>query len=414
MNSGNEYRLFKLFATFCFLAIIIFCFAPKQGMAAGYVPLAPIEGTLIPGTTQTDLPTYLVGMFKVGVAGAGVLAFLMIVWGGFTYLSTDAITGKEEGKARITRAVGGLILALTSYIILNTINPQLVILDLYFGKPADPKNMLSGPKEYNPSLIDQTLAKLETASAEREKKMTEEAAALRAKAAQLKALAEASTAPGAEPLSEPEREAPRVEAADLEREAALVDLDNVANGKERLATENALNAYTPEKLDAALIRADKNIGEIQQAYLDARNYFGRTDSTKLPALVTDEMNKISVIRKSEAFGTIDTPPLREGYDYSNRAEISDKGIVAPQFIDEAALNRQIATQMANILKERNVQVQLLSGIKADNPNLSTEISARNANIHKMANDQICQIKVRCKDRGYTCYQNYPNIPCTYN
>lgn len=122
---------------------------PKTGAGEpGYILLAPIgSGTTEDCTQQapdgtthtvrcTTLSTYLTGMFKVGIGVAGALAFLMIVWGGFTYLSTDAITGKEEGKERIERALGGLVLALASYIILNTINPQLVNLDIYFGEKA--------------------------------------------------------------------------------------------------------------------------------------------------------------------------------------------------------------------------------------------------------------------------------------
>ncbi|MDO8483092.1 MAG: hypothetical protein Q7S86_04730 [bacterium] len=139
--SPNHKKTLALPILLVLIAIMFFAVSPKQSTAQGYVPLAPIEGTFNPATGKTDLSTYLTGIFKVGVAGAGALAFLMIVWGGFTYLSTDVITGKEEGKARIERAVGGLILALTSYIILNTINPKLVELDLYFGQPADQGKM---------------------------------------------------------------------------------------------------------------------------------------------------------------------------------------------------------------------------------------------------------------------------------
>ncbi len=106
-----------------------------------YVPLATIPGTVDPATGKATLSTYMTGIFKFGVAAAGVLAFITIVWGGFTYLSTDSITGKEEGKHYVERALGGLILALVSYIILNTINPKLVELDIYFGKPADQAKM---------------------------------------------------------------------------------------------------------------------------------------------------------------------------------------------------------------------------------------------------------------------------------
>ena len=158
MTTDNK-KTFAIPILFAIVALAIFTLAPKQSAAQNYVPLAPIEGTTIgPCATsdpsnpncKTNLSVYLTGIFKVGVAGAGVLAFLMIVWGGFTYLSTDVITGKEEGKARIERAVGGLILALTSYIILNTINPKLVELDLYFGDAARQANRAEAPSDLPP------------------------------------------------------------------------------------------------------------------------------------------------------------------------------------------------------------------------------------------------------------------------
>src|SRR3989344_8654675 len=90
----------------CLFAFTLLIFSPKDTGAAtidGYVPLATIPGTVDPTTGKTDLSTYMTGIFKFGVAAAGVLAFITIVWGGFTYLSTDSITGKEEGKHYIER-----------------------------------------------------------------------------------------------------------------------------------------------------------------------------------------------------------------------------------------------------------------------------------------------------------------------
>ena len=150
---------FGMFAAVLFLALFFLTLSlPILSVsAADYVQLAPIPGTASQppcgnGVTVncggTNLSTYLTGMFKVGIVLAGVLAFFTIVWGGFTYLSTDAITGKEEGKARIGRALGGLVLALASFIILNTINPNLVNLNLNFGKATDPADSLR-PGSFN-------------------------------------------------------------------------------------------------------------------------------------------------------------------------------------------------------------------------------------------------------------------------
>lgn len=92
-----------------------------------YEPLSPIKGyTDVGSGVGTSLPIYLVGMFKLLIAVAGALAVVMIVIGGIQYMSTDAIYGKKDGKEKINRALGGLLLALASWLILNTINPKLL------------------------------------------------------------------------------------------------------------------------------------------------------------------------------------------------------------------------------------------------------------------------------------------------
>ena len=66
--------------------------------------------------------------FVVGFAAA--LAVLMIVVGGFQYMLGESIGMKSAGRERATSAVLGLGLLLVSWLILNTINPDLLTLDL--------------------------------------------------------------------------------------------------------------------------------------------------------------------------------------------------------------------------------------------------------------------------------------------
>lgn len=153
---SNHKKLRELATALFFIALLFLSFAPAAFSASDYVQLAPIPGTspqppcgngVTVNCGRTNLSYYLTGMFKVGVISAGILAFLMMVWGGLSYLSTDVITGKEEGKARIQRALGGLVLALASYIILYTINPNLVSLNLNFGPAANPQAGLNAPAD---------------------------------------------------------------------------------------------------------------------------------------------------------------------------------------------------------------------------------------------------------------------------
>lgn len=77
-----------------------------------------VEGITIGG--------YVNKMVGIIIAVAGVLAVVMLVVGGVQYMTTDALAGKTNARETITKALLGLILALGSYLILRTINPNLL------------------------------------------------------------------------------------------------------------------------------------------------------------------------------------------------------------------------------------------------------------------------------------------------
>lgn len=92
-----------------------------------YTPLEPIP---VLGGGTVSLTSYIPNLVKLIIQIAGVLAVVMIVLGGVQYLSTDAIGGKSEGKQKIENAIYGLLLAIGAYVILNTINPGTLQLQL--------------------------------------------------------------------------------------------------------------------------------------------------------------------------------------------------------------------------------------------------------------------------------------------
>ncbi|MDD4989570.1 MAG: hypothetical protein PHV42_04060 [Candidatus Pacebacteria bacterium] len=109
-----------------------------------YQPLAPIPGVQTGGgLTPVNLEDYLGSLFKIGIGLCAVFAVLMIVIGGLEYVMTDKIASKEDAKTRITNALVGLLLALSSYILLYTINPELVKLN--FLKSSSNPNASIGP-----------------------------------------------------------------------------------------------------------------------------------------------------------------------------------------------------------------------------------------------------------------------------
>lgn len=67
--------------------------------------------------------------FIVGISGFA--AFIMLVWGGFQWLTSAGNPARiSEAKDRLTSAFLGLIIILASFLILQVINPELVTLRL--------------------------------------------------------------------------------------------------------------------------------------------------------------------------------------------------------------------------------------------------------------------------------------------
>lgn len=93
-----------------------------------YKPLASLPGLEEPIDTATDCAfgKYLNIMIKLIIGLAAVMAMVMIVMGGIEYMTSELISGKEAGKETVQHALLGLVLALSAYLILNTINPKLL------------------------------------------------------------------------------------------------------------------------------------------------------------------------------------------------------------------------------------------------------------------------------------------------
>lgn len=87
-----------------------------------------------PPSANASIPDYINNLYKFAVGIAGLLALGMIVGGGVYYTVSAGSSDKQrEAKDMITSAVWGVVLLLGSYLILNTINPQITSLSLSFG-----------------------------------------------------------------------------------------------------------------------------------------------------------------------------------------------------------------------------------------------------------------------------------------
>ncbi len=88
-----------------------------------YTLLAPI-GDL--ETAPDNIGDYFNTMFEIIIGICAVLAVVMIVIGGIQYMGNESVFGKTEAKSQIWRAILGLLIALASFALLNTIDPNLL------------------------------------------------------------------------------------------------------------------------------------------------------------------------------------------------------------------------------------------------------------------------------------------------
>jgi hypothetical protein len=164
-------RLIGLFST-CFILTMIVLFpilvqaeganrqnsegqTTSSGKGLNYIPMEQIPGLVNNG----DLPTYIVGLYKFGIWTVGICALLMIVLGGFMYV-TSAGNNASMGKAKtvITDAIIGLIMALTAYLLLNEINPDLLKIKFPTGQavPVNTSNQSGNASNSNNLAGNQT------------------------------------------------------------------------------------------------------------------------------------------------------------------------------------------------------------------------------------------------------------------
>ena len=74
--------------------------------------------------------------FIVGIAG--LAAFVMLVWGGVQWLLSGAIPSQaSEAKEKVRSAILGLLLVLSSFLIVQVINPELTVLRGSVFEPID-------------------------------------------------------------------------------------------------------------------------------------------------------------------------------------------------------------------------------------------------------------------------------------
>jgi len=106
-----------------------------------YTPLEPLPGlNNIQSGRDRRLADMLQAVFRILISLGGFSAVIMLVFGGVTYMMSDVVHKKTTALKRIQAALWGILLLVASWLILKTINPQLLTFELFIN----PVSNLSG------------------------------------------------------------------------------------------------------------------------------------------------------------------------------------------------------------------------------------------------------------------------------
>jgi len=121
----------------------------------GYKPLVDLPPQYIPtdAAGKVNASKYIEGLFRLIIAIAGTLAVITIIVGGIQYMSSDAFGKTEAAKNTIGNAIWGFMLAISAWLILNTISPNLTKFNLNITpiERIAPEPGSAGPGSIGPS-----------------------------------------------------------------------------------------------------------------------------------------------------------------------------------------------------------------------------------------------------------------------
>ncbi|GIW68725.1 MAG: hypothetical protein KatS3mg100_219 [Candidatus Parcubacteria bacterium] len=135
--------LFVFIATLAagaFVATLALALAPASALALDgpaakkeveYVPLVYIPDVTEYATQPSQIVNILNQLFYLALWALVAFAVVMITFYGLTWILSEVVPEKVDAKRRIGEIIFGLILILGTYIILNTINPDILNLNIW-------------------------------------------------------------------------------------------------------------------------------------------------------------------------------------------------------------------------------------------------------------------------------------------
>ena len=119
---------------FLFIVVVFVSLSGVAYAAAGDITYTPLEPLPCPNgpcdQSGTNFPAFVSTVFIVLIGFGGLLGGVMIVIAGIGYMLSESALDTSKAKSRAQAALWGLLLLAVSWLILWTINPNLLKFDL--------------------------------------------------------------------------------------------------------------------------------------------------------------------------------------------------------------------------------------------------------------------------------------------
>lgn len=131
-----HFRLFLIITILC--TAVFLAGAPAHAQEGISEPLTTVLQVPLPFVPENpNLSDYIKGVYRLLIGTAALFAVVMLIIAGYQWIFSGGSSDKTgDAKKRIFGAAIGLMLALLSYVILNTITPRLIVLRLPDIKPV--------------------------------------------------------------------------------------------------------------------------------------------------------------------------------------------------------------------------------------------------------------------------------------
>jgi hypothetical protein len=320
--------------TFLALCIFIGLSMSTSVLAIDYKPLTTIPGVSAKGIPLETPKNLVLGIYTASIGIASILAVIMIVIGGIKYTVMESFDVKTDAKKQITAAFLGLVLLLGSYLILRTINKDLV--EFNTTLPATSGGQLALLGEERAKIVENinTLKRNYDAANAKVAGAQREATALQTQKNALEA--EYNKIPASERNSQ--------RAKDLEAQITELNTKYTQKTEEVSKLSNEANNLRLDGL--VLINTDQVLLELSKGNVDMANH-------AVQRLANIEQQKIDQLKKQNA-------PQEE----IKKAEANKTYVVAVQVstVNTTQALREIATQagVTDQSKIRDIKLQIMS------------------------------------------------------